>query len=137
MSETTLTGRCFCGDVRYRVSGTPRTVCYCHCESCRRASGSPCVVWATFPTDRFTVTEGQLAVHASSSEVERGFCARCGSSITYYHGARPAELDITVATLTDPAALEPEMHIWLDDKLPWVVVDDGLPRYGRFRSDEV
>lgn len=135
MSEADHWGRCLCGGVRYRVSGAPRTVCYCHCESCRRAAGSPSVVWATFPADRFAVVEGRLEVHASSPDVERGFCAHCGTPITYFHGARPAELDVTVATLEDPSAFEPEMHIWVDDKLPWVVVDDALPRYGRFRSD--
>lgn len=136
MSEIVRTGRCFCGEVHYRVTGTPRTVCFCHCESCRRAAGAPNVVWATFPTARFAVTEGRLTVHASSPDVERGFCARCGTPVTYFHGARPTELDVTVATLDDAHALKPQMHIWVDDKLPWVSIDDGLPAYGKFRSDD-
>lgn len=136
MSETINAGRCFCGDVRYRVTGMPRSVCYCHCESCRRTAGAPSVAWATFAAERFAVTTGRLAVHASSPEVERGFCARCGTPITYFHGGRPAELDVAVATLDAPAEFAPEMHIWVEDKLPWVSIDDGLPCYDRFRSSD-
>lgn len=134
MSEAVHTGRCFCGAVTYRVAGAPRTVCVCHCESCRRSAGAPCVAWATFPTARFAVVTGHLEVHASSPQVERGFCAGCGTPITYFHGARPDELDVTVASLDDAAAFAPSMHIWIDDKLPWVSIDDGLPSYARFRN---
>lgn len=134
MCQESHAGRCFCGAVRYRVEGKPRTVCYCHCESCRRAAGSPCVVWATFPTDRFAVTAGRLTVHASSPDVERGFCGDCGTPVTYFHGARPAELDVAVVTLDAAASFEPSMHIWVEDKLPWFSIADGLPCYRRFRS---
>src|SRR6266404_2608290 len=34
-----ITGGCFCGAIRYRVSATTRDVSHCHCRICRRA---PC-----------------------------------------------------------------------------------------------
>lgn len=33
------TGSCLCTAVQYEVSGPLRSVLYCHCEQCRRASG--------------------------------------------------------------------------------------------------
>ena len=33
-------GSCLCGDVRYRVDGELSEFGYCHCRSCRKASGS-------------------------------------------------------------------------------------------------
>ena len=27
------------------------------------------------------------------------------------------------------AVLVPECHIWVQDKLPWVVIDDGRPQF--------
>jgi len=122
-------GGCFCGAVRYEVSGVPRTLCYCHCESCRRAAGSPAVAWATFDRAGFRVTRGRMREFNSSPRVTRGFCERCGSGLTYAHEARPGDIDVTLVTLDAAAALAPTMHVWVADKLPWVRLDDGLPQF--------
>ena len=34
-------GGCLCGATRYKVSGDPLRVLYCHCDDCRRAIGAP------------------------------------------------------------------------------------------------
>ena len=122
-------GGCLCGDVRYRVSGPATNLCLCHCASCRRASGAPSVAWGTFERRHFEVTRGHLAEHNSSAEVLRGFCATCGSALTYRHSGRDEDIDVTLATLDDAAAFAPQAHIWVQDKLPWVTIDDGLPQY--------
>jgi len=129
MATTRHAGGCFCGAVRYEACGAPRTLCYCHCESCRRAAGSPAVAWATFDRSGFRVTHGALAEFRSSPPVTRGFCAACGSCLTYCHEARPGEIDLTLATLEEAARLAPQMHVWVADKLPWVRIEDGLPQY--------
>jgi hypothetical protein len=127
--EPTHAGGCLCGSVRYEVSGEGRTLCYCHCDSCRRATGAPMVPWGTFARDRFRVTRGVLAEHRSSAPVVRGFCATCGSSLTYAHAAHPREIDVTLASLDDAAQFAPQMHVWVADKLPWVSISDGLPQF--------
>lgn len=129
-----LPGGCFCGAVRFRISGSISQACYCHCESCRRAAGAPYVAWCTVESDRFVVTTGHLTLHASSPKVSRGFCATCGTSITYAHDARPGEIDVTIATLDDPEHVAPTRHIWLIDKLPWVEINDALPKFEGFSS---
>jgi hypothetical protein len=135
MGKDSYAGGCFCGAVRYEASGTPRTLCYCHCQSCRRAAGSPAVAWGTFDRSRFRVTRGSLAELKSSPGVVRGFCARCGSCLTYTHEARCTEIDVTLATLDDAAALAPTMHVWVADKLPWVKIEDGLPQFAGTASE--
>ncbi len=129
MAGTPYSGGCFCGAVRYEVSGAARALCYCHCESCRRAAGSPAVAWGTFARGDFRVTRGSMAQLNSSPQVLRGFCARCGSCLSYSHEARGGEIDITLATLDEPALLAPQKHVWVADKLPWVRIDDGLPQF--------
>lgn len=129
MDQPVRTGGCFCGNVRYTVAGEPLHLCFCHCASCRRATGAPMVPWGTFPDTRFAVIEGQLVVHHSSPGVSRGFCRRCGSSLTYANKNRPGEIDITLATLDDPEVLRPTCHIWVRDKPSWVVITDGLPQF--------
>jgi hypothetical protein len=65
----------------------------------------------------------------TSPEVERGFCDTCGTSLTYRHVKRRGEVDFTLVSLDDPTLLQPQAHIWVQDKLPWVEIADGLPQY--------
>jgi hypothetical protein len=129
-----LEGGCACGAVRYRVSGEASNPCFCHCRSCRRAAGAPLVAWATFDARRFRYTRGEARRHASSPEVRRGFCGACGTPLSYEHGQRTGEIDLTLASLDDPGALAPQCHIWVSHKLPWVALDDGLPRHAEWRQ---
>ena len=122
-------GGCYCGAVRYEAAGAARQLCYCHCESCRRVAGSPVVAWGTFERGGFRVTRGSLAELHSSPKVVRGFCAGCGSCLTYSQEARPGEIDVTLASLDEAAQLAPRMHVWVADKLPWVRIEDGLPQF--------
>jgi hypothetical protein len=92
------------------------------------------VAWGTFTTAGFAVTGSTLREFASSPGVLRSYCATCGTSIGYRHERRPGEIDVTLATLDEPAALAPEAHIWVRDKLPWVRIDDGLPQFDGFRT---
>ncbi len=130
-----ITGGCQCGRTRYQVRGTPRNLCFCHCSSCRRASGAPLVAWGTFAFETFALHAGSAyAVHRSSPPVERGFCSACGTPLTYRHLERAAEIDVTLATLDEPGRFEPECHIWCEHRLPWMGSGDGRPQYPRWRG---
>jgi hypothetical protein len=129
MGEKTYAGGCLCGQVRYLASGEATNLCICYCESCRRASGAPMVPWGTFLRANFHLTHGELAEYPSSAHVVRGFCRRCGTTLTYRHDSRPAEIDVTLATLDEPARLTPQMHVWVGDKLPWISIDDDRPQF--------
>jgi hypothetical protein len=67
----------------------------------------------------------------SSPGVTRGICANCGTSITYENENRPGEIDITLNSLDEPRKPVLRAHIWTEDKQPWLMIDDGLPVYGR------
>ena len=129
MSEAGYRGGCLCGSVRYEVSGAVSNLCYCHCASCRRAAGAPMVPWGTFARGGFRVIRGTLSEYRSSPRVLRGFCANCGTSLTYRSEARPAEIDVTLATLDAAAQFAPQMHVWVGEKLPWLTISDGLPQF--------
>lgn len=131
MHKQLFRGRCFCGLVRFEVAGPAGSPCICHCVSCRRASGAPFVAWVTFAYAGFVVTNASVTEHVSSPGVTRGFCGRCGTCLSYRNEARPQDIDITTVVLDDAQALAPTRHIWVEDKLPWIVLDDALPRHAR------
>jgi hypothetical protein len=129
MNSQTYFGHCYCGKVRFEASGPVRNLCICHCESCRRAAGAAFVAWGTVNADLFRVLCGDTAVVRTSTDVERTFCTNCGSTLTYGHTLRAGELDFTLVSLDDPSSLAPQMHIWVQDKLPWIALSDGLPQF--------
>ena len=111
------------------MAGRPRGSAVCHCVSCRRTSGAQSVAWLTFPRREFSFVHGEPADYRSSDEVSRTFCQSCGTSLTYKHDGAPDSIDVTTASLDRPEEFPPTRHIWLEDKLPWEFVDDGLPRF--------
>ena len=129
MGEPVYLGGCLCGAVRYEIEGDVSHPCVCHCASCRRATGGTTVPWGTLARTALRITRGELTEYRSSPEVWRGFCARCGTSLTYRHAARAGEIDVTLVTLDDPALIAPRMHVWMKDRLPWVAIGDSLPRH--------
>jgi hypothetical protein len=127
-SSAPLTGGCLCGAVRYRIEGRPKgSVAHCHCTMCRRANGAVAVTWTTLNPDQFEVTRGALARYASSEKGERGFCPTCGSQISFRHADFPDEVDVTVATLDRPEDMPASLHIWTENRLPWLHLDEHLP----------
>ncbi len=131
MSEV-FAGGCLCGAIRFTAAAPPVTAAFCHCPSCRRAAGAPVVAWAMFRREQLTVLRGTIAYYTSSPGVERGFCAACGTTLTWAADYLPGLIDITIGSLDDPARLPPLMHVWSDDRIDWLQLSDTLPRHAEF-----
>lgn len=136
MTDETATGGCLCGAVRYRVSGPPESLSHCHCVSCRRAAGSPSLAWAIFPEANVEMLSGEITEFESSPGVKRGFCARCGTSMTYARANRPGLFDVTTATLDDPEAFAPLLEIWTEERLSWVTPNPSVPQFDQFSTPQ-
>ena len=132
-NNETFTGHCLCGAVTYRCGPPVIPPCFCHCESCRRASGSHVVAWATVARATFCVVTGALRSHVSSPSVLRQFCEYCGATVTYSNEQWPDTIDITIATLDTPDAMVPTEHIWMEDAVSWDRPNDGLSQFARSR----
>lgn len=128
-----LSGGCLCGSVRYAAGPPVYPSTFCHCESCRRASGSHVVGWITVELVSLRFELSLPAEFHSSAGVRRGHCARCGTTLTYYSGERPAEIDLTIASLDNPGLFPPADHIWMQDALAWDRPADGKPQFPAVR----
>jgi hypothetical protein len=123
-------GGCFCGTVRYRFDDV-FDAGYCHCSLCRRSSGAALMAFANTPAAGFRVTRGVPRFVATSEEFERAFCADCGT-VMFTRSIDPARwnmVSVHLGTLDSAAQIEPAMHICHANRLPWLRVDDALPRF--------
>ncbi|MGI9482974.1 MAG: GFA family protein [Hyphomicrobiales bacterium] len=123
-------GGCLCGAVRYAFCGAPTYQGNCHCRSCQRATGASFVTWVGVKPEDLQVTKGEITECETSPGVQRGFCGKCGSSLTY-GGDDWTDIGIIAVSLDDPSFVAPESNVYLDHKQPWVIIDDSLRLYDK------
>ena len=127
---TITKGHCLCGAVTYEFEGEAKWCGHCHCESCRRTTASPFTTFVGVPKEAVRFTGADLKIFESSPGVERSFCDHCGTPICYEGERWPDEVHFYAATLEHPERVHPRFHVNCDEQLPWVHLDDGLPRHG-------
>lgn len=127
-----FTGGCLCGKTRYEATERPYDITHCHCEDCRRSSGSAFVTWASFHRASFAFTSGDPRTIEWAGRC-RSFCPECGTPLTFQTVPGADDVAVTVASLDEPGAVSPADHTWTQDRLPWIRLDDGLPVYVKDR----
>ena len=101
-------GGCLCGAVRFIATGEPKGIYWCHCQSCRRHTGAPVSVFVAFDCEAYTVTKGEITKFDSTpGKTRRGFCARCGSTLTCESLPGPTETHFHVGAFDQHARLQP------------------------------
>ncbi len=111
-------GGCQCGAVRFHVErlGRPSV---CHCRMCQKAFGA---FYGPLVTGHgVTWTRGEPKRFASSNLVRRGFCADCGTPLTYEYDD---VVELAIGAFDDPTVAAPVVQVNPADKLPFV---DGIP----------
>ncbi len=121
MTQSSVTGGCLCGAVRFRVALPPNWVAHCHCSMCRRAHGAGFVTWAGFPRGAVALESGAdlLTRYHSSSKATRSFCSRCGSTLFFESLNWPDECHVTLANLDSAEGLDPQAHVYWSSRAAW------------------
>jgi len=140
-----LEGGCQCGAIRYRaklsvgeeaspVSKGFAGAHYCHCRMCQRALGNLFGMWLPVSRGRLSWVRGQPKYYRSSHFLERGFCSHCGTPLgaRYVEGLKDWQfvdiIGVLVGTLDHPEAVRPAFHFGVESQVPWLKIDDDLPR---------
>jgi len=123
MSASELTGGCQCGAVRFRVGRVGRGS-ICHCRMCQKAFGA--FYAPLISAFEVTWTRGAPTYFQSSNKVQRGFCAACGTPLTYEVIGRHTseETEIAIGAFDDPERVAPTIQVNPNDKLSFT---DQLP----------
>jgi len=116
---TDVTGGCQCGAVRYRLAAARWSADICHCRMCQKAGGAPFMAFVNGPVEAFVVSRGEIATFASSEIAERGFCAACGTPLTY-RGRATGRVSVTLGSLDDPNAFPPNSQVGVESRLTWL-----------------
>jgi hypothetical protein len=129
MNARMLSGKCFCGAVRYAVADDFVYAANCHCSNCRRTTGSAFKPFAGIERDKLTLMRGQddLMIYGDE-EGNNTHCKRCGS-LLYSVVRAGAYVHVAMGTLVDDPTIRPAMHIFVGSKAPWFTITDDLPQF--------
>lgn len=127
-----LRGSCLCGSVKFEVDEAPATLRYCHCESCKKLSGSSGTVNGRVPSSAIRIVEGEdlLQTFEPAEGSAKTFCRTCGSNL--FGGGWPdSEIaSVRASALDDAFEARPSAHIFVRSVAAWETLpDDGLDRF--------
>ena len=128
-----LEGGCYCGALRYEVSGDPMFKGQCHCRECQYISGGGANMMMGIPLANFQYTKGspqEFKRKDLDNPVTREFCGECGTHIAARPPGLPAVV-LKVGTLDDPSKFTPQMAIQLADKQSFHHVPEGVATFDR------
>ena len=125
MTTSQFDGGCLCGAVRFTATGEPKGVYWCHCQSCRKHTGAPASVFVAFEQAAYTVTQGEITKFDSTpGRTRRGFCGRCGSTLTCETVGLATETHFHVGAFDLAGELRPTRHVFAEEHLPWMPMGD-------------
>ena len=132
MSDDTHTGGCQCGTVRFRIEGALTEASVCHCRMCQKAFGAFYAPLVSVRGANLVWTRGEPKKFQSSNAVSRGFCAECGTPLTY---EAPDGIALAIGAFDDPSSLAPQVQWGVEAKLPFVDDIPTLPQRDTLSDD--
>ena len=123
-----VTGGCQCGAVRYAATLKSDEAYWCHCRMCQRATGGVAAAMVNVQQDALRWTTREPNRFASSPIAMRGFCAACGTPLTFEYSEGSNNMDVTVGSLDDPSQVRLTSHFGAESWVPDWIVHDDLPQ---------
>ncbi len=132
-----ITGGCLCGAVRYTASRDPVLVAHCHCDDCRRATGSGFATNVFFRDEDMTVLQGATKSYRHTADsgniMIKEFCPDCGSQLFGSSSGRPGVKAVKVGSIDDARAIEPQVEVFVSRALPFSRLSETAEKFERGR----
>ena len=132
--ETEYQASCFCGDVKFTVTGKPEVMAYCHCESCRQWSAGPISAFTLWKPATLKITQGldniagfdKNPISGDNTVVSnRVWCKTCGGHLYTDHPTMGL-IDVPAVIIKD-LAFNPAFHVHYQETVQ--PTQDGLQKF--------
>ncbi|MGB5492653.1 MAG: GFA family protein [Woeseiaceae bacterium] len=137
MGDLTLAGSCLCGAVSYEITGNAGQFWHCHCQRCRKATGTGHASNILMKPESVEWTSGNDSLKyyklPDAKRFATVFCSTCGSLMP-----RVAQ-DLSIAvipagTLDNDPGLRPQARIFQDSRAAWSCDATALPCHETYPS---
>jgi hypothetical protein len=126
-------GSCFCGAVKFAVTGQPAVMGYCHCESCRSWAAAPVNAFTLWKPAAVQITHGadKVGTHNKTERSYRKWCKSCGGHLYTAHPHWDL-IDVYAASIPG-LPFKAGVHVnYQETVLP---MKDGLPKFKDVPAD--
>ena len=119
---TVRTARCLCGRVSIACRGQPVRVSICHCDDCRRRTGSVFGLQVRYTQDA-TTPAGDPRVFVRSADsgrtAEHRFCPDCGTTVWWTMQRDPGLVVVPGGAFADRDLPPPVVAVYAERRYPW------------------
>jgi hypothetical protein len=121
MSDISLKGSCLCGTFRYTAKGEAKRFYHCHCQRCRKVTGTGhasnlflkgALEWDTDPKELVTYKVPEAERFTNT------FCPYCGSRMPRYIEAAGVVM-IPAGSLDEEPPIAPQARIFTGSRAAW------------------
>lgn len=135
MSSITLKGSCLCGAVKYEVTGEPARFYHCHCQRCRKATGTGHASNLFLQPGALHWLSGEDHLRAykvpEAKRFTNQFCTTCGSRVPRQAAGTDVVM-IPAGSLDDEAPIAPQARIFDGSRAAWSCSGDRVPSFPEY-----
>jgi hypothetical protein len=130
-----IRGSCLCGGVTFEIDRASWPTEFCHCNRCRKVSGTASLLTVRVATRDYRFLTGHDLVKTFAAPIlyqppayRSVFCAKCGSPVP---PPQPEGewLEIPAGSFDDDPGVRPDKHIFVECMPPWDDLRADLPAY--------
>jgi hypothetical protein len=129
-------GSCLCGEARFEIAGEFERFYLCHCEYCRKDTGSAHAANLFSSTAALKWVAGQDRVRRfdlPGTRHSKCFCGTCGAALPMMQ-MNGQLLVVPAGSLNGEVRVRPNAHIFVSSRACWDDELEKVPRVERFPS---
>lgn len=135
MTSTTLRGSCLCGSVQYEISGEPQKFYHCHCQRCRKATGTGHATNMFLQPGSLKWIKGEELIRRykvpEAARFTNSFCSNCGGRVPRYVKETDAVI-LPAGSLDSEPPIRPQVRVFWGSRAEWSCDTGGLPTYSEY-----
>jgi hypothetical protein len=136
VGQSTLSGSCLCGAVRYTIEGTALRFYHCHCSRCRKASGTGHAS-NLFIKGSLHWDSGEELVRTfklpAAERFSNTFCTTCGGRLPRFIEGQ-GMVFLPAGSLDQEPAISPQARIFVGSRADWSCEEGPIPEFEDYPS---
>lgn len=124
---------CCCGNLNIEVRGEPDLYGVCHCDDCKKRTGSAFGISSYFKKDDVLSISGESSQYSfyhqeQNHKQKRHFCFSCGTTLYWYVSSYPELIGVAGGCFVESPLGEPKYSTNHSGKCNWVELGETIEK---------